>query len=687
MSLEKDGNIQDIIHEEKLNTADPFKVMRTSDEDVGMLKTAGVYSSANLNNPALTSGIMQPPYSAPFITLSDTKLPQTSLEIFKWCKYVFMFDPLISGAVNALATFPVTEINLEDMEDKPEQKMQDAKNTTTSDSDNVDDDSDDLKLYRRVLFDNLHLYRLLVEIGLDYQLYGNCILFGEFGPDPENEKQVIWKRIVRLPVDRIVIDYNPATGDKQYKWMLPAKIKKLCRDKKPIEEYEKVPDIIKDAVKKDSAVILNPNNVYHFARPADSSGDNPWGIPLIANVLKLIMYRNTLRQAQEAIAKEHIVPFRIFCMQPNANGTVDPNTNWGAVARNFAGELAKTVRDPNYKIVSPVPIQMIEAGGNGRALLLTPEIEQVQNEILAGMNVPREFIFGGVSYSGASIAIKILENNFITYRLFLDDFINNFLIKGMAKARHDWVSEKDNVHLITAHMQDMKMQDDVQQKQLIINLNQAGKISNEYMWKMLGMDAQKMRTQLEQEAIANIQLENKLNAERIRAQIEQQYLQQQVQMEMQQKYPQLFQQMQQQQMQQAGVDPSQQQTQPQQAEQAPADQQQTQPQQAEQAPADQQAAPSQAANVANAQQMEAQNAQPANLSAQFEPRIQNMALQMLNMTDGERLQMYAQMPKEDQEKVYQLIQMYQAQTGENPDNSVDMRPMPEQRPPRRNSLK
>ena len=330
---------------------------------------------------------------------------------------------------------------------------------------------------------------------------------------------------------------------------------------------------------------------------------------------------------------------------------------------------------------------MIEAGGNGRALLLTPEIEQVQNEILAGMNVPREFIFGGVSYSGASIAIKILENNFITYRLFLDDFINNFLIKGMAKARHDWVSEKDNVHLITAHMQDMKMQDDVQQKQLIINLNQAGKISNEYMWKMLGMDAQKMRTQLEQEAIANIQLENKLNAERIRAQIEQQYLQQQIQMEMQQKYPQLFQQMQQQQMQQAGVDPSQQQTQPQQAEQAPADQQQTQPQQAEQAPADQQAAPSQAANVANAQQMEAQNAQPANLSAQFEPRIQNMALQMLNMTDGERLQMYAQMPKEDQEKVYQLIQMYQAQTGENPDNSVDMRPMPEQRPPRRNSLK
>ena len=297
----------------------------------------------------------------------------------------------------------------------------------------------------------------------------------------------------------IIIDYNPVTQEKTYKWRVPAKIIEIVKKKYPVAEYNKIPPLIREAVLKKGAIVLNPNNVYHFSRPTDSMGDNSvWGTPVIANVLKLLMYRNILRQAQEAIAREHIVPFRVYYLQ--STDQVNLAADWGNAAESFATELMKSVRDPNHKVVSPVPVGLLNVGGDGRALLLTPEIEQIQSEILAGMNVPREFIFGGVSYSGSSVSLKILENQFITYRLLMEDFVQNFCIKKLAVQRKEWVNEDDDKHLVTIRFNDLKMQDDVQQKQLVISLNASGKVSDTYLLRMLGLEPDKIKGQLKAEA-------------------------------------------------------------------------------------------------------------------------------------------------------------------------------------------
>jgi hypothetical protein len=121
------------------------------DKALTMVKTAGFNS------------MKQDPYESPFLNLSDTKIPDTSREIFQWCKYYYMFDPLISGAINALANFPVTEVYLEDIDDKLAGQG----------------DSDIFKTYERVLFKEINLYKTLSEIGIDFFTYGNCFIFGE----------------------------------------------------------------------------------------------------------------------------------------------------------------------------------------------------------------------------------------------------------------------------------------------------------------------------------------------------------------------------------------------------------------------------------------------------------------------------------------------------------------------------
>ena len=57
---------------------------------------------------------MQPRYNSPYVTLSDMRIPTQMKELFNMCKYFYMFDPIIAGGINALATFPVTEVIVEE---------------------------------------------------------------------------------------------------------------------------------------------------------------------------------------------------------------------------------------------------------------------------------------------------------------------------------------------------------------------------------------------------------------------------------------------------------------------------------------------------------------------------------------------------------------------------------------------
>lgn len=464
------------------------------DNDGGMYKFAGFQN------------FVQDPYPSPFLNLSDTKIPDRMTELFGLCKYFYTFDPLVSGAINSLAHFPVTDVILE------ESRREQARRADNKDASS--DESKQLRVYRKAIIDNVGVNKLLIEIGIDYWLYGNCFVFGEFWTNPDT-KETEWKHVVRLDPRRIIIDYNESTRSATYKWVPGKRLSEVVKNKRPRNEYDKIPEYVKKAVLNNESLVINPNNIYHFSRASDSSGDTIWGIPVIANVMKLLMYRNVLRQAQEAIAREHIVPFRVYYFDKTA--TYDTQVDWSNVTSSFASELNKSSRDPNYKVISPLPVNVLNLGGDGRSLLLTPEIEQVQAEILAGMNLPREFIFGGVSWSGSSISLKIVENGFITYRLLLKDFLH-FLIKNMAKARNEWTSEDDNDNLPVVRLQDLKMQDDSQQKQTVINLNSANKVSNRYMWKVLGIDSDKMEDEIEAELMRQSEMQARVQAQAARMQ-------------------------------------------------------------------------------------------------------------------------------------------------------------------------
>lgn len=643
MSIDKTK--EQIVNEEK------DKLLQyASESDTGFDKTGDDSGNGKNDGPIKIAAFtqnMQNPYPTPFLNLSDFSIPESKTEIFKWCKYYYTFDPLISGAISALSTFPVTEVHLENTE----------QNSV---------DKETYKAYEKVLFKTLNIYKLLIEIGIDYWLYGNCFVFGEFkniengkGKSPNAE----WKSVTRLDPSKMIIDYNPTTGEKKYKWTVPNSIRKIVNSGKPVEEFNKIPQIIKDAVKNKKAVLFNPENIYHFSRASDSMDDGGvWGVPVVANVLKLLMYRNVLRQAQEAIAREHIVPQRIYYMEPQKDA--NPYTDFTKAAMDLAAEIKKSVRDPNHKIVSPVPVNCLTIGGQGRALMLTSEIEQIQGEILAGMNVPREFIFGGVSYSSSSVSLKILENQFITYRLLLVDFLQNFIIRGMAKVRGEWLDERDNSKLPTVKLSDLKMQDDVQQKQLMIQLNGAGKCSNAYLWKTMGIDPEKMEKQIEIEAIKAAKLQNKIQLEQSKAQLEQMDIQFQIQkkqLEMQIELQKL------QSVLGAGGNPEQGGGNPEQTGGNPeqSGQEQSQGQQPQEQP----------------------EQSPEQAEQGIDKDIQTVALHMIKLPENERQAFLNKLPEQYRAQVMSVVNdLMNTSQQQEAQSQIDMREMPTKLPPRRKSL-
>jgi hypothetical protein len=111
--------------------------------------------------------------------------------------------------------------------------------------------------------------------------------------------------------------------------------------------------------------------------------------------------------------------------------------------------------------------------------------------IVAGMGFPNEIIFGGLSYSGSNVSLRMVENMFLGY---LSDQLS--LLR--------WVIDRTASYLnwakVGARFKPFKMADDLQRKAYLFQLNQAGKMSDESLLADADYDSAKEDKIMELEA-------------------------------------------------------------------------------------------------------------------------------------------------------------------------------------------
>jgi intein/homing endonuclease len=281
-------------------------------------------------------------YPNPFFDVAHTYLPTTVKEMFKYCRYYFLTNPLINATIFKLSEYPITDIII-DHENRGVKRR-----------------------WEEYFHDHLQYRPFQVECGLDYNCYGNsCVsihfpfvkhlicrnchfaeradkirdqwTFTNFGfrltcprcghTDDADVKDRYYKsaagiRLIRWNVEDIEVTYNDISGETTYFYNIPGPLRSdIVIGKKDV--VEKVPQIFIQALRQQKGVVFSKDNFFHMKRPTLAWQDRGWGIPLILPVLKDAFYLQLMKKAQEAILLEHIVPLRIMFPQA-ASGAADP---------------------------------------------------------------------------------------------------------------------------------------------------------------------------------------------------------------------------------------------------------------------------------------------------------------------------------------------------------------------------
>lgn len=439
--------------------------------------------------------------------------PRKLKDLFRWVEYLYYNSAHIFAALKKFAEYPVTEITI-----------------------NSNDEAL-TKNWERVLNKSLRAKKVAICTGLDLHLYGNSFVsiyhpFNRFlicnscnartnvqkvkykfklkalsfsyhcpachahtTGKIKDEKVADEKRInvIRWDPKLMDINYNPMTGESKYYYTIPQDLKRKI-EKGDEHIVNTTPIEFLRAIKDDKVFEFADGQIYHMKIDPPAGIESQWGFPPLTATIKLFFYTAVLRKANEAIALEHIVPFRVLHPAP-ISGVADPANSINLLKwrQELETNLRKWRRDPNHIMFAPAALGVTMMGGQGRALLTLGEVKEAEDNIIAAMGIPREFLYGGLSFTGSAITLRMLENQLETYSGQLDDQLE-WIIEQVAKIL-GWKPAE-------AEYTPFRLIDDAQQKQLLLNMNSMKPlISDGTILDLVGIDINEEREKRQQEMI------------------------------------------------------------------------------------------------------------------------------------------------------------------------------------------
>lgn len=449
-------------------------------------------------------------YPSPFFDISQQYIPPTIKELFKWVFFYCTNNSFLGPAIHKISRYPVTDLVFEDPNPESVKHWQTLMNNTLQ-----------IKSFNMEVNTDLTSYgNAFVSLHFPFSRFLQCATCGARHPWKAVQKKienltvkikcpkcgadgaaklidVPYKslenfRLLRINPEFIDIKYNDSTGRHIYLYSIPDRLKRQIMAGDP-DILEDTPQLYFDAIKQRRKIRLSSDNLFHLKNPTLAGKDMGWGLPRIAVALKDLFHFYTLRRAQEAVMLEHITPFDMIF--PNANGKMDPyiHTDLSSWKRQMQKELANRRRDPNYKAILPFPVGFERIGGDGKALMLTPEMDFLSKSIIGAMGIPQEFVYGGtMNWTGSSIALRTLENDFLHQR-------------SQLLQMNIWLVERIRLYIGASapksiRFTDFKMADDIQKLQLMIGMASSQKLPWEDIQRELGRDPVIVRKKIEEEA-------------------------------------------------------------------------------------------------------------------------------------------------------------------------------------------
>jgi hypothetical protein len=117
--------------------------------------------------------------------------------------------------------------------------------------------------------------------------------------------------------------------------------------------------------------------------------------------------------------------------------------------------------DPNYVMLAPYPTGVVNIGSQGRNYMPTEEIKQTDQDMLMALDVPLEFVYGGLKIDTGSVALRVLENQLRPYVSQMNRYVNWVI---------DTINQKYDKNFCHVKLGDFTLADDLMRKQMLMSL-------------------------------------------------------------------------------------------------------------------------------------------------------------------------------------------------------------------------
>jgi len=470
----------------------------------------------------------------PWLDMASQEMPKSLMNVLQWAEFIWLTNGTYRMACERVVRYFLTKIEVLDADDDQAEEYKDFLENTLKAIDMLALLGDDHLCYGNSFssllapFDRFlacprcrlerPIERVIYEFTKDYQFKGLCpkcakvVNFERHDRKSNNDKEF---KLIRWSPHYMLIQYNEITHDCEYRYRIPEEVKRKVRagDKFVLRT---TPWEMIDAIQQDKLFRFDRDRIYHMKEPTLAGFRSMgWGIPrLIAN-FKQAYYIQVLKRYNEALAIDYIVPFRVMTPVAGNSRTADPllHQNLGSARAQVMSMIAEHRRDPATYHFLPFPMDYKALGGEGAQMATHELINAATDEMLNAQGIPSDLYKGSLQLQVAPTALRLFER---TWPQVVSN--NNGWLCWIMQA----VASAKNWEPARGRMQPVTLADDMEKKQILLQLAAAKEVSRTTAYGPFGIDMRDELKRIYEEERQKSELEREFQREEAdRAQMEQ----------------------------------------------------------------------------------------------------------------------------------------------------------------------
>ncbi len=474
---------------------------------------------SNLDS-GLSSGLL--PYknrqfSDPFMLPSNEHFPTRMDNMWDWCAHLWYINALYRQASKRVCSHFITDIEFRgDAGDDRERRF--------------------LKEY---LYDQLQIKRILLRLGAEWAAYGNGFAwtympfnrylvdqrnsdhlrewplenFSKMGEVRYNHKTMTYtvvdpltlgqpekkRKTIDLPFrDRVTMDLERIkvilldprqvtlnhsfwSDETSVIWRFDQEFLSDIQQNR-LHQINGTPMAMLKAISKDEDFAFHPGEVFHLKADSITGVSNMgWGFPEVLANYRELHQLQVYRKIDEAVGLDYMLPFRMFSMTDNPQGT-DGAMRYllGSAFEQQAERIIANRRANPFAIhAAAFPMKYDEYGGNGKSLVPHENLEWQTGNVLDAAGYPAELFRGSMAIQQIPTALRLFENSFIHLSGGFDLFVK-------------WITKRIQRHAsledISVYLAPPSIANNIEQLPMFFQVAAGGEIPRDYPWRHLGID-------------------------------------------------------------------------------------------------------------------------------------------------------------------------------------------------------